>query len=80
MCFKDNKKARETLDKIFVPLALRIQKVYLGTQTGHTSLNKTLAKIRGRYVWDNMARDVDKVLKVYIQCWRQSRGATKRFP
>lgn len=42
-------------------------------------MKKTLAKLRERYVWDDMAKDVHKVVKVCVQCWRQNRDTTRKI-
>ena len=44
-----------------VPRSFRIpviQRLHVGTEVGHTGYKKTLAKLRIRYIWETMAKDV----------------------
>lgn len=49
LCFKTEKDAEETPDKIFVPVAVRvplIQGIHVDTQAGHLGHKRALAKLR----------------------------------
>ena len=54
--------------------------MHVGTQAGHLGYKRTLAKLRQRYVWGSMATDVQRVLRVCIQCWRQNKDRGRNIP
>lgn len=68
---------------ILLPQAARIaivQRMHLGPEAGHFGRKKTLARIRNRYVWGTMARDVAKVLRTCSQCWQQAKDGARMLP
>ena len=69
-------------DRVFVPIHLRvplIQRLHADCFSGHMGKKKTLARLKTRYLWGTMPKDVDKVTKTCVQCWRQTKeGARKK--
>lgn len=62
---------------VHLPIVFRtgvIQRMHYGPYSGHFGKKKTIRKIRARFIWGTLSRDVKKVLRTCIHCWSQTRG------
>ena len=68
---RDMEAGAEKTDRIHVPVTFRvplIQRLHVGREAGHLGYERTLARLRERYIWGRMAKDVVRVMKTCVQC------------
>ena len=82
--FNRRRNARESFCQLVVPAALRFQilsNVHDHIAGAHFGLNKTLSKLKQRYWWKGMFKDVEHWVKSCVECsMRKSPRNSKKAP
>ena len=75
---------QEEVEQVIIPLSLRktiFEALHDGPAGGHLGLKKTYDKVRQKYYWPGMKKDVDLYVKNCIQCNKRNRPSrTLRAP
>ncbi|PHJ23293.1 retrovirus-related pol polyprotein from transposon [Cystoisospora suis] len=84
LCFKStDPQHSDKRPLILLPQVARtavVQRLHLGQEAGHFGRKKTIARIRARYIWGSIARDVARVLSTCSQCWQQAKDGARNIP
>ena len=82
--FNRRRNARESFSQLVVPAALRFEilsNVHDHIAGAHFGLNKTFSKLKQRYWWIGMFKDVEHWVKSYVECsMRKSSRNSKKAP
>lgn len=82
ICLRGWAKATSSTNKIYVTVTFRvfsIQRLHVEREIGHLG-KRTLAGLRGHYIWKTMASDVMRVMKTCAQYWRNVKDSAEKPP
>ena len=81
--FNRRRNARESFSQLVVPAALRFEilsNVHDHIAGAHFGLNKTFSKLKQRYWWKGMFKDVEHWVKSCVECSNSKRASLLPIP